>query len=178
MTREYIPPSRAKALDVDKLNSIPSVFMVAADWSKQKIAFYGNETGRLELYVMDLQTRNIEQISDGQIPKSPTAGYAWGRDNRTIYFAKDTDGNEVHNIYSVDIVTKEFKQYTFDLATGNIVATRQVPKPSGEPATRPAAEAANWVLWALAAVAVVVVILCVFWFSTKPPTPASPPPPK
>ena len=112
MESNYEPPSRSKALDLDKLASIPSFYLVEADWAKGKIGFYWDRTGRLEFYVMELATGKYERITDGELPRAIRAGYVWGRDNKTIYFAKDKDGDENHDIYALNIETKEIKHIT------------------------------------------------------------------
>ena len=107
MEDNYVSPSRSKAIDIDKLASIPSFYLVRADWSKEKIGFYWDKTGRLEFYVMDLVSGEYEKITDGELPRAIRAGYVWGRDNKTIYFTKDKDGDEFHDIYSLNIETKD-----------------------------------------------------------------------
>jgi dipeptidyl aminopeptidase/acylaminoacyl peptidase len=95
---------------IEELASIPTFAMATLNYAKDTLAFYWNKTGRFELYTMNLETKEITQISDGQLPKGIRAGYLWGRDDRTIYFTKDNDGDEKHDIYSIDIVTKVVTQ--------------------------------------------------------------------
>ncbi len=61
---------------------------------------------------MKHNTKEITQISDGELPKGIRAGYLWGKDDRTIFFTKDNDGDEKHDIYSIDIHTKAVTQLT------------------------------------------------------------------
>ena len=98
--------------DIVELFSIPSFSMFKVNYKKDKLAFYWNKTGRFELYIMDLLTKAIRQITDGELPKGIREGFIWGRDDRTIYFTKDVDGNEQHDIYSIDIDSKQIKQLT------------------------------------------------------------------
>ena len=97
---------------IEELVSIPTFFMPKLNYGKDKLAFYWNKTGRFELYLMDLESKDIEQITDGHLPKGIRAGYLWGRDDKTIYFTKDNDGDEKHNIHCIDVYTKETKQLT------------------------------------------------------------------
>lgn len=97
---------------IEELSSIPKFIFTSLNYRKDKLAFYWNKSGRFELYTMDLVTRTIEQITDGHLPKGIRAGYIWGRDDSTIYFTKDNDGDEKHNIHSIDIVTKTCLQLT------------------------------------------------------------------
>jgi len=98
--------------DIKELSSIPTFRFPSLNHQKNKLAFYWNKTGRFELYIMDLVTMLISQITDGQLTKGLRAGYLWSRDDKTIYFTKDKDGDEQHNIYSIDIDSKETKQLT------------------------------------------------------------------
>jgi len=98
--------------ELEKLASIPSFYLPKLNHAKDKLSFYWDKTGRLELFVMDLQSKELTQISDGQLPRTLRAGYIWDRDNETIYFTKDTNGDEQHNIYSININTKEVNQLT------------------------------------------------------------------
>jgi len=98
--------------NIEELASIPMFVMATLNYGKDKLAFYWDKTGRFELHIMDLATKDITQITDGQLPKGIRAGYIWGRDDRTIYFTKDNDGDEKHNIYSIDMITKTTTQLT------------------------------------------------------------------
>ena len=97
---------------IEELASIPTFAMATLNYAKDTLAFYWNKTGRFELYTMKLNTKEITQISDGELPKGIRAGYLWGKDDRTIFFTKDNDGDEKHDIYSIDIHTKAVTQLT------------------------------------------------------------------
>ena len=97
---------------IEELASIPTFAMAKLNYAKDTLAFYWNKTGRFELYTMNLDTKDITQISDGELPKGIRAGYLWGKDDRTIYFTRDNDGDEKHDIYRIDIHTKAVTQLT------------------------------------------------------------------
>ena len=98
--------------NIEELASIPTFAMATLNYAKDTLAFYWNKTGRFELYTMNLDTKEITQVSDGELPKGIRAGYLWGKDDRTIFYTKDNDGDEKHDIYSIDIYTKEVTQLT------------------------------------------------------------------
>jgi len=98
--------------NIEELASIPTFAMAKLNNAKDTLAFYWNKTGRFELYTMNLETKEITQVSDGELPKGIRAGYLWGKDDRTIFYTKDNDGDEKHDIYSIDIYTKEVIQLT------------------------------------------------------------------
>lgn len=97
---------------IEELASIPMFAMATLNHAKDTLAFYWNKTGRFELYTMQLDTKEITKITDGELPKGIRAGYLWGKDDRTIFFTKDNDGDEKHDIYSIDIHTKAVTQLT------------------------------------------------------------------
>jgi dipeptidyl aminopeptidase/acylaminoacyl peptidase len=97
---------------IEKLARIPQFYMPSLNHLKDKIAFYWDITGRVELYVMDLSTGDYEQISDGEVPRALRSGFLWTRDNNSIILAKDKDGNEKHDLYLFNLTTKEIEQLT------------------------------------------------------------------
>jgi len=67
-------PSR---IPLAELARLPSFYLPTASWSGDKIAFYWDKTGRMELYVLDLHSRAVRQISHGEVPRALRAGFAW-----------------------------------------------------------------------------------------------------
>jgi dipeptidyl aminopeptidase/acylaminoacyl peptidase len=92
-------------LNLEELVSLPSVSLVTPSWSGDQIAYYADQTGRTELYVMDLHSRKVRQVSGGQVPRRVMAGFSWRRDDTRIVFTRDHDGNEMHNLFQIDLAT-------------------------------------------------------------------------
>lgn len=101
-------------IPLEELAKLPSFYLPKVSWGRDKIAFYWDKTGRLELYVMDLEDRRPRQLSHGEVPRALRAGFVWDRDDKTIIFAKDKDGNEQHDLYQIDARTGKVKQLTDD----------------------------------------------------------------
>lgn len=101
-------------IPLEELASLAKVVAVTPSHSADKIAFYWDKTGRFELYVMDLQSRKLEQITNGQAPKGIRAGFVWSRDDQSIIFAKDTDGDELNNLYQIHLVSHELSELSHD----------------------------------------------------------------
>ena len=99
-------------LSLEELFSLPSVSGLNVSWDQQKAAFYWDKTGRNELYVMDLKTEEMEQVTDGELPKFIMSYLVWSRDGSNIIFMKDKIGNEQYNIYAIDIKTGDVSQLT------------------------------------------------------------------
>jgi len=104
----------AHRIPLEELAKLPSFYLPTVSWGRDKIAFYWDKTGRLELYVMDLEDRRPRQLSHGEVPRALRAGFVWDRDDQTIIFAKDKDGNEQHDLYQIDTKTGKVKQLTDD----------------------------------------------------------------
>src|SRR5712691_4921855 len=104
-------PSR---IPLAELARLPNFYVPTASWSGDKIAFYWDKTGRMELYVLELRTREVHQISHGEVPRALRAGFAWDRTDASIVFAKDQDGNEQHDLYAINVKTSAVKQLTHD----------------------------------------------------------------
>lgn len=101
-------------IPLEELARLPSFYATKLSCAGDKIAFYGDKSGRLELYIMDLKERQPRQLSHGEVPRSPHAGFAWSRDDCHIVFAKDQDGNEQHDLYQIDVDTGSVTQLTSD----------------------------------------------------------------
>lgn len=97
---------------LEELAQLPNFHCPSVSYKKDKIAFYYDKTGRMELYIQDLKTKEITKITDGELPKSIRAGFEWSRDDKYIIFCKDKDGNEKHDLYKIDLITKEITQLT------------------------------------------------------------------
>ncbi|MHA1114871.1 MAG: S9 family peptidase [Candidatus Heimdallarchaeaceae archaeon] len=97
---------------LEKLSRIPQFSFVKLNNSKDKVSFYWDKTGRVEFYLLDLETKKLQQITEGELPKTPRSGYVWTRNDEEIIFAKDKDGNEKHDLFVLNVTTKEVKQLT------------------------------------------------------------------
>jgi dipeptidyl aminopeptidase/acylaminoacyl peptidase len=104
----------ASRIPLEELARLPNFYLPTPSWSGNQLAFYWDKTGRIELYVLDLRTRELKQVSHGEVPRALRAGFIWSRDDQHIVFAKDQNGNEQHDLYSINVQTCEVKQLTND----------------------------------------------------------------
>jgi dipeptidyl aminopeptidase/acylaminoacyl peptidase len=104
--------NKTNRIPLEELAKLPSFYLPTLSWRRDKIAFYWDKTGRIELYVMDLQDRKPRQISHGEMPRSLRAGFVWDRDDQTIIFAKDREGDEQHDLFQIDVQSKKVEQLT------------------------------------------------------------------
>jgi len=105
---------RQPRIPLEELCRLPSFFLPSVSWKGDQIAFYWDKTGRMELHVMDLATKQTRQISHGEVPTALRAGFAWSRDDGRIVFAKDAGGNEQHDLYTIDVARSKVTQLTND----------------------------------------------------------------
>ena len=105
---------REARIPLEELCRLPSFFLPSVSWNGDRVAFYWDETGRMELHVMDLATKEVRQVSHGEVPTALRAGFAWDRANKRIVYAKDAAGNEQHDLYAIDVATGTVTQITKD----------------------------------------------------------------
>ena len=109
-----VETSRKTRIPLEELCRLPSFFLPQVSWKRDRVAFYWDKTGRMELFVMDLRTKETRQVSHGEVPTALRAGFAWSRDDKTIVFAKDAGGNEQHDLYKIDVEGSKVSQITND----------------------------------------------------------------
>ena len=61
--------------ELEKLVSIPNFHLPQLNYGKDKLSFFWDKTGRIELFIMDLMTRKITQISQGEVPRDLKTDY-------------------------------------------------------------------------------------------------------
>ena len=83
---------RGWRIDLEMLARLPSFYLPTVAWAGDRVAFYWDRTGRMELYVLDLRTRAVRQVSHGEVPRAVRTGFVWDRADRAIVFGKDELG--------------------------------------------------------------------------------------
>ncbi|PYE56456.1 S9 family peptidase [Deinococcus yavapaiensis] len=78
------------------------------------MAFYWDKTGRFELYVMNLRSRELRQVTNGEAPKAPRANFVWSADDRALIFSKDRDGDERQALFVANVETGEVRALQHD----------------------------------------------------------------
>ena len=101
-------------IDVRELWSLPSLYHPVLSHRRDKVAFYWDKSGRIELYILDLKTREVLQLSRGEPPRALRSFYVWTPDDSALVFARDEKGNENHDLYRIDANTREVTRLTND----------------------------------------------------------------
>jgi dipeptidyl aminopeptidase/acylaminoacyl peptidase len=103
-----------RRIPLEELARLPSFMQPRLSWARDKVALYYDRSGRIELYVLDLATRALRQVSHGEVPRAPKAGFVWERGGRGLIFGKDRDGDEQNDLYRIDLESGEVRQLTDD----------------------------------------------------------------
>jgi dipeptidyl aminopeptidase/acylaminoacyl peptidase len=107
---------RQPRIPLEELCRLPSFFFPLVSWRGDRVGFYWDKSGRMELYVMDLASKAVRQVSHGEVPRAMRTGFTWSRDDRFIAFGKDAAGNEQHDLYKIEVETGRVTQLTSDPA--------------------------------------------------------------
>jgi len=113
---------KEKKYTIDTLSKIPQIYLPIVSHSKDKVAFYWDKTGILELYTADLKTNEIKQVSHGECPRAIRAGFVWTRDDASLIFAKDKDGDENHNLMKISVKSGMIEPLTSTTGCQNYAA--------------------------------------------------------
>ncbi|EMA53276.1 MULTISPECIES: S9 family peptidase [Halococcus] len=88
---------------LESLASLPSFHHPIATEDGDQVAFYYDESGRNELHILDVETGEHRQISDGEVPRNARWGVEWSADGDRVFFHLDEDGNEQNDIHAIDV---------------------------------------------------------------------------
>jgi len=107
---------RQPRIPLEELCRLPSFFLPVVSWKGDRVGFYWDKSGRIELYVMDLSSKDVRQVSHGEVPRALRTGFTWSRDDRFIAFGRDAAGNEQHDLYKIEVETGCVTRLTDDPA--------------------------------------------------------------
>ncbi|QAU11621.1 S9 family peptidase [Halorubrum sp. BOL3-1] len=69
----------------------------------ETVALYYDVTGRNELHLLDPEDGSLDRLSDGDVPRSVRAGFEWDPDGSRLFYHRDEDGDEQHDIWAMSI---------------------------------------------------------------------------
>lgn len=108
-------------IDIDQLARLPARALFTPSRDHNRVGYFSNQSGRFELYVLDLNSATVAPITNGQAPKALRAGFVWGFDDRRIFYAKDENGNEQNNLFEADLDCQVITQLNNDPHTQEYV---------------------------------------------------------
>jgi dipeptidyl aminopeptidase/acylaminoacyl peptidase len=88
--------------DAERLEALPELKQATVGPDSERVAFYYSATGRNELHVLDLESGECDQRSDGQMPESNRWPLAWTPDDRVLYHHDESEGSERRDVYAID----------------------------------------------------------------------------
>lgn len=68
-----------------------------------RVAFYSSRSGQREIWVFDIDTRELTQVSAGGVPNSGSMTLLWGPDSERLFFERAHDGSRETNLYSITV---------------------------------------------------------------------------
>lgn len=122
MTRKPAKPAKFTTgqldfISLEELAALPSHYAPAVNRAGDQVAFYSDKSGRLELYLLDLRTRQVKPLTNGQAPRSVRSNLCWNRAGTELIFAKDNLGDENHDLFALNIETGAIRTLFSDPAT-------------------------------------------------------------
>ena len=112
---------KTNRIPIKELAHLPGRAAFTVSRARDQVGYYSNHTGRWELYAMSLKDLSSRQLTHGEAPRALTAGLAWGRDDRTLYYARDENGNEHNNLFAASLDEGTVRQLNQDPDTQDYV---------------------------------------------------------
>ena len=110
---------------IAELAGLPTLAYPTVSPSGDAVAFYYDETGRNELYVLDLGSGEMAQWSEGEVPRDAGSPLHWSADGERVLFHRDEDGDEQYDVFAIDgsgtvdaLVQSEGRNVVHDVAPG------------------------------------------------------------
>ncbi|MDS0277805.1 prolyl oligopeptidase family serine peptidase [Halomicroarcula sp. S1AR25-4] len=87
---------------LEALASLPTLAHPTASPDGESVALYYDGTGRNELHVLDPDSGESEQWSDGEVPRNARWHVEWSADGERVFFHLDDAGDEQNDVYAID----------------------------------------------------------------------------
>jgi dipeptidyl aminopeptidase/acylaminoacyl peptidase len=97
---------------LEELLRLPSFYLPIPSYDGTQVAYFSDETGRIELWVLEVATGERRQVSHGEVPRSIRAPVVWDRQGTALAFARDAGGNEQHDVWLFDLESGVANQVT------------------------------------------------------------------
>ncbi|MFW9794839.1 MAG: alpha/beta fold hydrolase [Candidatus Thorarchaeota archaeon] len=89
-------------LSLERLVSLPVQKMARSSPDGKKIAFVSNTSGQDEIHVIDLETKEIIQLTKGEYSASSVYWYNWTADGKSLIYSRDpAQGKEKYDLYKI-----------------------------------------------------------------------------
>jgi len=101
-------------IPLEELAALPTLYHFEVSNGGDKVAYYSDSSGRIELYILDLATKAVTQLSHGEVPRALRSFFIWDPTDSYLVFAKDNAGDEQHDLYRIDAKTGAVSRLTHD----------------------------------------------------------------
>ena len=99
-------------LELEVLFRLPSLLFPKLSWQRDRVAYFGDKTGRLELYIRSVNRDDTRQVSHGEVPRSLRWQPIWDRSDRSLVFVRDVGGDERNDLFRIDVDSGRVQQLT------------------------------------------------------------------
>ncbi|WP_096395691.1 prolyl oligopeptidase family serine peptidase [Halorubrum trapanicum] len=86
-----------------ELASLPTIASPRVSPDGETVALYYDVTGRNELHLCNPEDGSLEQLSDGDVPRSVRAGFEWDPSGDRLFYHRDEDGDEQHDVWAMSL---------------------------------------------------------------------------
>lgn len=93
----------SEAVRLEALASLPEFYHPIVSPDGDRVAFYYDESGRNEMYVLYRETGEYERLTDGDVSKDANWLARWSSEGDRIYFHRDEGGDEQYDILAVTL---------------------------------------------------------------------------
>src|SRR5208282_2192877 len=94
--------------------SVPSIIFPRLSPLRERVGFFWDPEGRVELYVADLRGGTPSQMTHGDLPTSPNAPLVCAPYDRSMAYSRDREGNELHDLCVIDCGSGAVRELTHD----------------------------------------------------------------
>ncbi|MDQ6859469.1 MAG: S9 family peptidase [Chloroflexota bacterium] len=101
-------------LPLEELARLPTLYHFDVSHRGERVAFYSDITGRIELHILDIATGAVTQLSHGEVPRALRSFFIWDPTDSYLVFAKDNAGDEQHDLFRIDAATGVVTRLTQD----------------------------------------------------------------
>ena len=88
---------------LESLASLPSFHHAVASPDGEEVALYYDVSGRNELHVIDVESGDLRQVSNGEVPRNARWHVRWSADSCRVYFHDDEGGDEQNDVYAITV---------------------------------------------------------------------------
>lgn len=92
--------SSESVVPLESIASLPEFYHPTVSPDGSKVAFYYDGSGRNELYLLDRESAEYHQVTDGEVPRDATWWIRWDASGETVLFHRDEAGDEQNDIYA------------------------------------------------------------------------------